>query len=258
MDSNWESRPELQIVGNRDAMADENSKRTRVEPAFSFLEKVKDKSWPGKLMELAGLGGLFDPRYFLRLHCRKEVQVPPSPARLAWMIENVDRLIPADGRRWREVRKRILSDRKRRDRALSILKSGTTRGVPKRFLLEGETHADCLIECANALLWIEGKRNDWLSPSTTWDSSRDQLARNVEAAWLHARGKEYCVILCHEGLKHHEEELIRGYCSGRWTAGWPQIEAPLQREFARRIGTVTWKAMVRAWPQLESRLLGIE
>jgi hypothetical protein len=205
-------------------------------------------------MELAGIADLFDPGPFVSLHCEKEKRVPASPTRLAWMIENVERLMPADGRRWREVLRRILKDPAARDRALQILKSGTAKGVPKEFILEGDTSADCLIECERAVLWIEGKRNDWLSPHTTWDSSRDQLARNVEAAWLYAnagRTKEYCVILCHEGLKHHEEELIRGYRTASWKGGWPHIEdADLRREFGRRIGAVTWTAMLDTWPRL--------
>jgi hypothetical protein len=69
--------------------------------------------------------------------------------------------------------------------------------VPKRsrLILEGPTSADWLIECERALIWIEGKRYDWLDPATTWDVARDQLARNVEAAWLLAQeqGKDYWV-----------------------------------------------------------------
>jgi hypothetical protein len=57
---------------------------------------------------------------------------------------------------------------------------------------------DSLSPCSSSLFAIEGKRCDWLSPSTKWDSTRDQLARNVEAGWLLARkeGKDYRVLLC--------------------------------------------------------------
>jgi hypothetical protein len=34
-----------------------------------------------------------------------------------------------------------------------------------------------------AFVWIEGKRNDWLSPSIRWDVTRDRLARNLDAVW---------------------------------------------------------------------------
>ena len=49
--------------------------------------------------------------------------------------------------------------------------------------------------------WVEGKRNDWLDTSITWDVCRDQLARNVEAAWLRATelgASEIRFLLCHD------------------------------------------------------------
>jgi hypothetical protein len=59
----------------------------------------------------------------------------------------------------------------------------TGEGHGRELIPEGPTPADCLIECEHAFIWIEGKRFDWLSPSTTWDVMRDQLARHVEAVW---------------------------------------------------------------------------
>ena len=56
--------------------------------------------------------------------------------------------------------------------------------------------------------------------------TRDQLARNTEAAWLYANqlGKDFCLIVCHEhALKHHEELLITGYRDGTWAGGWPHL-----------------------------------
>ena len=70
-----------------------------------------------------------------------------------------------------------------KEEALRRLDDGDAKGLPKELKLEGSTHADCLIECQRAFVWIEGKRNDWLSPSTKWDVTRDQLARNLEAVW---------------------------------------------------------------------------
>lgn len=135
------------------------------------------------------------------------------------------------------------SDERAREAALAILDTGSTHGVPRRLVLEGKTHADCLIECEDAFIWIEGKRFDWLSPSTTWDVARDQLARNLEAVWSVARasGKNYCLLICHEHpLKHHEECLIDGYRKGTWAGGWPHIAEEQRREFGTRIGTITW------------------
>lgn len=57
-----------------------------------------------------------------------------------------------------------------------------------------------------------GKRYDWLSPSTDWDISRDQIARNLEACWSlgEKAGKDYLLLICHEReLKHHEACLCK-------------------------------------------------
>src|SRR5205085_1318678 len=105
--------------------------------------------------------------------------------------------------------------------------------------------------CERAVIWIEGKLNDWLSPSTTWDVSRDQLARNLEAVWLiaGAKEKEYGFVLCHEHpLKHHEALLIDGYRTGTWAGGWPHLDDDVRQAFRTRIGIVTWQEIAREWP----------
>jgi len=92
-----------------------------------------------------------------------------------------------------------------------------------------------------------------LSSSTTWDSCRDQLARNVEAVWQLADvvKKDYCVLICREhDLKHHEQELVKGYQTENWTAGWPHLTPEQRKAFSARIGTVKWQAMAGVWPEL--------
>ena len=64
---------------------------------------------------------------------------------------------------------RRVIDNPRKDEVLRKLDSGHADGIPKTLKLEGSTRADCLIECERAFVWIEGKRDDWLSPSTKWD-----------------------------------------------------------------------------------------
>jgi hypothetical protein len=168
------------------------------------------------------------------------------------MLHNAELLAPHDGREWRELRQRV-SENKSVSRALAQLDVGRSDHLPRKLVLEGKTHADCLIECEEALIWIEGKRFDWLSPSIKWDVTRDQLARNLEAVWSLAinANKDYCLIICHEHpLKHHEKLLVEGYRSGTWTGGWPHIPENLRREFGKRIGTATWQAITDAWPSL--------
>lgn len=111
-----------------------------------------------------------------------------------------------------------------------------------------------IIECERAIIWIEGKRFDWLSPCTTWDVTRDQLSRNLEAAWIlgKQRRKEFCVLLCHEdhGLKYHEELLLSGYRSGTWQGGWPHLNEATRAALGARVGSVTWQRIQEAWPEI--------
>lgn len=233
---------------------DQNSRRTRVLPILTWLRDCAPAGWPQRLVDLAhGLGTRPTVGSLEDVAFEAERVVAPSAERLAWMIENADRLIPRDGRLWRELRSRAL-DHPGRAEALARLRKGDSR-IPRELKLEGKTHADCLIQCENALVWLEGKRNDWLDPATKWDSSRDQLARNVEAAWREAQklDRDFCLIICHEGLvKHHEGILIDGYRSGTWTGGWPHLGASVRASFAQRIGTLTWAEIANEWPDLRS------
>jgi hypothetical protein len=112
----------------------------------------------------------------------RERKVPATPERLRWMIKNANSLAPKDGRRWQELRDRVADNAKVQKALDEFLWAG--KSLPRRLYLEGKSHADCLIECEDAFIWIEGKRFDWLSPTTTWDVTRDQLAHNVEAGMV--------------------------------------------------------------------------
>jgi len=233
---------------------DENSKRTRVEPVFRWLRDHGGADWPAHLL---GLVKDFrtrppEPGRALDVTYETERKAGPSARRLAWMIENVDRLAPSDGRRWREYQRRV-TDNPRREEGLEKLRAGVTRGVDPLLKLEGRTSADCLIECENLVIWIEGKRNDWLAYSTTWDVTRDQLARNAEAAWLLAAEtqRDAAIVVCQEHpLKHHEQALLEGYRTGRWAGGWPHLDASERHRLSGSIGTLTWAEIKRAWPAM--------
>lgn len=204
------------------AREDENSARTRVTPVFSWLRENGGVNWPTEFL------------------------------RLAWMIRNAHRLTPQDGRRWREYATRVINN-PAKQKALALLDGGTSEGVPKPLILEGSTHADCLIECERAFVWIEGKRNDWLSPCIKWDVTRDQLARNLEAAWVLATAaeKDFWLVICHEHeLKHHEAALAEGYRNGTWSAGWPHLSAETRSLFREKIGTLAWATIFRRWPEV--------
>lgn len=236
-------------------MSATNSRISRVQPIFRWFEKHGGDEWPEKLLNLAeGIssevecGPLVRPAVFETEHTQE-----PNPERLAWMLLNVEKLVPQKGENWAKLQQRV-SDQSLVDKALADLASGQVK-LSRGLKLEGPTHADCLIECQNAFIWVEGKRFDWLSPSTTWDSSRDQLARNVEAVWQLADAvkKDYYVIICHEHpLKHHEAELVQGYRTGNWSAGWPHLSAEQRMAFSTKIGTLKWQQIAAEWPELRS------
>lgn len=236
---------------------DENSRRTRVKPTFTWLKEHAGPDWPARFIQLVdGLGVRLDPGRVLLggIHFEPERRVPPSPRRLAWLIRNAERLTPRDGRRWREYGPRVINNPSRAD-ALAKLDTGDSHGIDRRLILEGPTSADCLVECERAVIWVEGKRNDWLDYSTTWDVTRDQLARNLEAAWLSAKGKDFCLVICHEHrLKYHEELLIEGYRHGTWSGGWPHLNADERKNLGSRIGTVSWSRLAAEWPGLRKYL----
>jgi hypothetical protein len=229
---------------------DQHSGRTRVSPVFRWLREHGDKDWVTELVRLAdGIQMPDSVGAVVTLAVGKERIVEPSPARLAWMVRNAEKLAPADGRQWREYRRRVI-DNPRKEEALRRLDAGLADGIRKELKLEGGTHADCLIECERAFVWVEGKRNDWLSPSTRWDVTRDQLARNLEALWLVASEskKDFWLLICHEhDLKHHEQELVTGYRAGTWKAGFPHLTPDVRAIFQRKIGTVRWKTIVDHW-----------
>jgi hypothetical protein len=235
-----------------------NSRKTRVLPIFEWLEKTGNGDWPNRLVNLAdGLSAKIRPGRIVGLHFRKELQVPPSTRRLAWMIRNPSLLAAADGKQWREYERRVLRN-PHRGEFLKNLDRGQVAGLPReaqKMILEGRTCGDCIVETEGAIIWIEGKRNDWLSPGTKWDITRDQLARNLEAASILAAPgrKEFCLIICHEfGLKHHKQLLVNGYRNRTWVGGWPHLDQATRDIFSQRIGTIRWNAFVEEWPGLRA------
>lgn len=192
------------------AIEDQNSKRTRVTPTFTWLRDHGGPDWVTEILRLAdGITAPASTGAVLSVHVGKERTVAASPTRLAWLIRNCQ----PDTEALRVEFERRISTNPDKDGVLAKLDAGDTKHIPREFILEGRTHADCLIETEHAVVWIEGKRNDWLSPTIKWDKSRDQLARNLEAAWTLATAA---------GKLHHQ--------------------------FSSRLGTLRWNRIFDRWP----------
>jgi len=167
------------------------------------------------------------------------------------MLENVDRLTPSNQSDYEQLRLRV-ADRDRVQKAIASLILGGVNELDD-LELEGATHADCLIECEHAFVWIEGKRTDRIDPSIKWDVTRNQLARNLEAVWslAHAAGKDYRMLLCHEyPPKDHDPnaaKLVEGYRAGKLWAGMPHVSIDVRLQFSRRIGTLSWAEIADEW-----------
>ncbi len=87
-------------------------------------------------------------------------------------------------------------------------------------------------------------------PGGDWDSERDQLARNLEAAAAIARrdDRDFCVVVCHEiDLRPDEARLVAGYRDGTVVSGMPHVEHDERALFRERIGTLTWSAIADEW-----------
>src|SRR5262245_44882028 len=92
---------------------DENSRRTRVRPIFTWLKEQAGEDWPARFIRLVDdLEVRIDPGRLVAggLYFEPEHRVAPSPRRLAWLIRNAERLTPRDGRNWSQYGPRILKN----------------------------------------------------------------------------------------------------------------------------------------------------
>jgi hypothetical protein len=122
---------------------DKNSKRTRVEPVFGWLSEHGGHEWPARLIELAdGLDVAIAPGSLERLDFEQEVKVPASPRRLAWLLENAEGL-GHGGSQLTELTERVINDPRRAEMLEALRRE---EEVPDQYVLEGATHADCLIQ----------------------------------------------------------------------------------------------------------------
>ena len=94
-----------------------------------------------------------------------------------------------------------------------------------------------------AVVLIEGKRTEALSPATRWFAVRSQLWRNVEAAQQLASGKSFGVILAVESDADGRAALVGAEAS--LVTSYPHLGEGERTELALHfLGFVTWPAIV--------------
>jgi hypothetical protein len=185
-----------------------------------------------------------------------EYSVPPPTAFLRWLLEHPERLrwpTRGDGtptsygprtQRWRQAF--LSGDEHAAERAkseglkeLALYGNGGSRR--KRWAFEGFTEVDCLLATDRLVLFIEGKRNEPLSPSTDWFPARRQLVRNLEAAREYAGSRAAAVLLV-------AERPLAGELDGdAVAASLPHLKGKARAAVTRAyLGQTTWDSLCHA------------
>lgn len=103
------------------------------------------------------------------------------------------------------------------------------------WVLEGQTHVDCYIETTRLRLFVEGKRTERLSPSTSWYRKRNQLLRNLESASVQSSGQPFAQLLI-------TEEPTSELPSTTVVDSLPHLSADQRSELLNHYaGAVTWR-----------------
>ena len=205
---------------------EKDSSLTRVQPVFTsaLAHDPTGDSWLPQLLA-AGRGGDLPERLLdkpgrltaetvaksaskkAELRCF-EYQVPPDRRLLSWCIDNPEALSapalsdpPTDA----EVKRRsLICDEPLGSRAVlqQLTRAAVATepiGQPAWWRFERATEVDCVLATDRLVLCIEGKRDERLSQRTEWLRGRNQVARNLEAAWRLAGGaRAFAVLVCVE------------------------------------------------------------
>jgi hypothetical protein len=256
-------------------MGEKNSSLTRVQPVFNPLLTTwpDGEPWLGELWGMAALtrpgaaiaapdvlGPLLPDETPTEPSARVgkvfERAVAPPLAFLRWLLEHPEAMQVRDpvtygaksqtARDWRG--KLFSSDPKRVREAqeqglLQLGKRLAAHGRQKWWAFEGFTHVDCCLMTDRAVVFIEGKRTDSVSPSTLWFKQRSQLWRNVEAAEQLANGRAFAVILAVESEADGQAALTDA--AATLAPSFPHLPSERQQELSRHVpGFVTWPEIV--------------
>jgi len=179
-----------------------------------------------------------------------EYSLPPSERFLLWLIERVgEECKPRKGLRQEQLiagrRADLFGDdatlrqEAQREAIRSLMLHGPRASRNQWWALEGFTSVDCYLETSDMVLLIEGKRTESVSLGTDWCATRNQIARNLEAARNAAQGRRYAVLLLGEQQTPVGREEI--------VAGLPHM-TELESSFLSQhyLGCVTWQQVCKA------------
>ena len=268
----WKTLPDSKMIVAIGGIRD--SSITRVQPIFeaALAQDASGASWLPKLLAAAPrarttLKTLVDDPGSLvpetveasssskaSLACF-EKHVPPDRRLLAWCVENPERLTTpsvSDPPKPTQLKRRsLVSDQPpgsrgavQREARECVATASLKAGAWWRF--ERETEVDCVLATDRLVLCIEGKRNEGLSRSTTWLRDRNQVARNLEAAWrLAGVDRDFAVLVCVE--KPGDPLADPAFVSGSLEAACPHLLPAERRDLANAyLGELTWPVICQA------------
>jgi hypothetical protein len=253
------------------AVLTRNSSLTRVRPFFGQLldRDPTGDSWIGALLGgpvpaevQRGHGSLRHElvecrRYRDRvlkasvwLRCCFEHSIEPSGELLTWLLEAPHERLRAPvqwtGGADTVARRQALLDPENQGHTetleaarAALARHGPTGSARKWWAFEGFTEADCLLRTDRLTLIVEGKRTESLAGDTEWLPKRNQLARNLEAAF-NAGEHGYVLLALEEELPELDvEKLVAGGC--------PHLDADVRSQVAGRfLGQRTWAELCQA------------
>lgn len=231
-----------------------DSSKTRVAPVLDQIRQ--SPNWVPRLLSLPrGAGAVPLGLDLTVLGCAwgdPEPRLGAPSSLLRWLVQNVAREPKPNDVRHSAAMRRLL---RKRDpdtiqAALQALEGEQERGP--WWVLEGPTYPDALIETADALIVIEGKRTE-REPTrkTTWMPIRDQMLRHMDCAW-EVRGRRR--VLGFYIVEEHEGTLPAGWRTcARDTVQEDLLRASLPHRSADErasiaagfLGVTTWQEVCR-------------
>jgi hypothetical protein len=188
-----------------------------------------------------------------------EYSIAPSGAFLRWLILNPEELTwPKtkgvenifENSRTQQMRTSLIHPANDNERevvqqyALHQIEMISNRGIVVKaskdkaeawVKFEGYTRLDCLLETADFVLAIEGKRNEGVSRSIHWYPQRNQIVRNLEVLREYAGTKQYALIL----MNKDGTDPIK---DADFVLSLPHMSRKTVQEISRHyLGSISWR-----------------